>query len=385
MKTIMFFNIPSHGHTNPTLPIVKELIKRKYNIRYYSFDYVKEDIEKTGATYISLDEYLDEEAKVLASRTEMTLKDIVLTENIDDMIANDIATYHPTLLVTDSMCYWGKLIAQKYDIPMVVSTKTFAMNKSTRKYLRHSAAQIADVVVGMPKMALSLRKLKPLGYDVRNPMRLIGNDDETDTIVYTSLAFQPMSETFNEHYKFVGPSVDYREPSTEEKDKPLIYISLGSLVEKEPDTYHNIIEGLKDINADVIITTGHKASLSSFGPLPDNVKLYDFTDQMDVLSKADVFITHCGLGSVSEGLYMGVPLALYPKTVEERAVAKRTVDLRAGAMLDASSPRRVTVTVNQVLNNDIYKNSALNIRNEFIANGGAEAAVDFIESIIQRG
>ena len=35
---IVFFNIPAHGHTNPTLGVVKELIKNNHDVYYYSYE-----------------------------------------------------------------------------------------------------------------------------------------------------------------------------------------------------------------------------------------------------------------------------------------------------------------------------------------------------------
>jgi len=57
MSRIAFFCIPAHGHTNPTLEVVKELIRQGHEVRYYSYECMKEKIESTGAEYISCDEY----------------------------------------------------------------------------------------------------------------------------------------------------------------------------------------------------------------------------------------------------------------------------------------------------------------------------------------
>ena len=57
MSKIAFFGIPAHGHTNPTLEVVKELVRRGHEVRYYSYDSLKEKIEATGAEYISCDSY----------------------------------------------------------------------------------------------------------------------------------------------------------------------------------------------------------------------------------------------------------------------------------------------------------------------------------------
>lgn len=42
MSKIVFFCIPASGHTNPTLEVVKELIRRGHEVVYYSYDIMKE-------------------------------------------------------------------------------------------------------------------------------------------------------------------------------------------------------------------------------------------------------------------------------------------------------------------------------------------------------
>ena len=49
-----FFNIPGHGHVNPTLAIVKELVDRGETIDYYCTEEFRANIEKTGANFIPM-------------------------------------------------------------------------------------------------------------------------------------------------------------------------------------------------------------------------------------------------------------------------------------------------------------------------------------------
>ena len=37
MSKIVFFCIPAYGHTNPTIEVVRELVKRGNQVHYYSF------------------------------------------------------------------------------------------------------------------------------------------------------------------------------------------------------------------------------------------------------------------------------------------------------------------------------------------------------------
>ena len=58
MSRIVFFNIPAYGHTNPTIEVVKELVRRGNVVRYYSFNSFREKIESAGAEFVSCDTYL---------------------------------------------------------------------------------------------------------------------------------------------------------------------------------------------------------------------------------------------------------------------------------------------------------------------------------------
>ena len=44
MRKIVFFCIPAHGHTNPTLGVVRELVARGHEVVYYSYNALREKI-----------------------------------------------------------------------------------------------------------------------------------------------------------------------------------------------------------------------------------------------------------------------------------------------------------------------------------------------------
>ena len=57
MSRIAFFCIPAHGHTNPTLGVVRELISRGHEVRYYSYAPFRAAIEEAGAEFIPCDAF----------------------------------------------------------------------------------------------------------------------------------------------------------------------------------------------------------------------------------------------------------------------------------------------------------------------------------------
>ena len=386
MKKIAFFCIPAHGHTNPMLPVAAELVRRGNVVRFYSFDEFGEKIRATGAEFISCDSFLPELTKKEetslknVSTTEMTIQDIRITLSMNDFLDKEFKNFKPDVVYTDSVCFWGKLNAWKHNVPMVVSTSTFAFNQMSSGYMKNSPREMAGLIFGLPKISRELKKLEPYGYHVKNLFSLIQSDNNTDSVVYTSYRFQPYAESFSDHYTFVGPSVFSKVIPQKEKERPLIYISMGTVINDRPDFYGKCIAALKDLNVDVIISCGNAIDREKLGALPDNIKVYPYVDQLDVLSKADAFITHCGMNSVSESLYMATPMVLYPQTGEQNAVARRVTEIGAGSMLEDDSSEGIRASIQEILNNKAYGDAAAKCSADFRVCSGTAGAAEFIEN-----
>jgi len=391
---IMWFCIPAHGHTNPTLEVVRELKKRGHEIRYYSFEEFREKIEDTGACFVSCDAFLtpldreSERRMRKVSTTEMSVRAFEITAQMDGMLTGEIAGFRPDLIVSDSACFWGKLTAAKHGLPMVCSTTTFAFNRESAKYMQSSLRETADILLGMPRVSRAMQTLRPLGYTVKSPLDIVQNKNDTDTIVYTSERFQPCAESFDKtHYRFVGPSVKPMIPARKQ-GRPLVYVSLGTVINDRPDFYRHCIEAVRGENVELLISCGRAFDRASLGALPENATAENYVNQMETLARASLFITHCGMNSASEGLYMGVPELLFPLTGEQRAVARRVEEMGAGRLLTekaAASPERLRTAINCALTDERLRVSAWRMREDFLACPGPKGAADFIEEIGNRG
>ena len=381
---IAWFCIPAHGHTNPTLGIVKALTEAGHEVWYFSFEEFRNKVENAGAIFIGCDGYdFEMEDKGNADRvgkdkvyaTELLVSS---TLALDEMTSRLIEEVRPDIVVSDSVAFWGKLAAMKHGLPYVSSTTTFAFNKYSAKYMQESAWDIARMLVAMPRINKQLKRLRDKGYPVKSLLDIVQNDNDTNTIVYTSKYFQPCSETFSDRYHFIGPSIrPIIEPVKKTADK-LVYISMGT-VNQNRDFYRNCIHVLGQTDWQVIISMG--TNTEHYDSLPDNVQVYESVDQMAVLSVADAFITHCGMNSASEGLYFQVPLVLFPQTPEQNSVAKRVEELGAGVRLKSISEEDVLQALQQIIYEPGYKGNAVKISESFRACGGAEEARAFLEEI----
>ena len=191
MACIFFFSIPAHGHVNPTLPLVRELTTRSHRVIYYETEEFRAKIESAGAEFVSIEPYMppapaniDQIArKDFAAMIDMVTK---TTLGLDQKIAEDIKQEQPSVIIGDSVCFWGKLFAKKHGIPFVCSTTTFAFNQHTAQRMKKKPWEILRMITGMPRIEKSMQFLREHGYSVSSFIDVIGNDDKTDTIVYTS-------------------------------------------------------------------------------------------------------------------------------------------------------------------------------------------------------
>lgn len=88
-------------------------------------------------------------------------------------------------------------------------------------------------------------------------MSIIQNDNDTNTILYTSEMFQPMADTFSDKYVFEGSSVrglamkgaaprEAGQSRAEEvKRCPLVYVSLGTVLNNNVRFYQSCIDALR--------------------------------------------------------------------------------------------------------------------------------------------
>lgn len=392
MSKIVFFCIPAHGHTNPTLNVVKELIDRGHQVWYYSYEPFREKIESSGARFIPCDAY-DMEQKLTPEDGARIGKDLAFSTKIlvdttlalDDAILEDMKHLKPDCIVADSMAVWGKAIAIKLNIPFISSTTTFAFNQYSAKIMKQSFSQLFNMIISMPKINKDLKRLQDKGYPITNILSIIQNDNLTDTIVYTSKEFQPCADTFSDRYSFVGPSIRKTFREVKKEKEKLIYISLGTVNNMMTDFYKNCFKALENSDYQVIMSVGENIDIESLGDIPANFKVLPTVDQIAVLQKADVFLTHCGMNSVNEALYHEVPLVMFPQTPEQGGVARRVSDLEAGIYLNKNKPAEINQAIHTVITDPKYKKNAGIISESFKRCGGAGAAADAVLRVVKRG
>jgi len=205
-------------------------------------------------------------------------------------------------------------------------------------------------------------------------------------IIFIPKEFQPAVETFDDRYLFVGPSILPRHEAPDfpfdqlSSERPLLYISLGSIFTNQPEFYKQCFAAFADQPWQVVLSIGKHIDPTTLGPVPVNFLLSPYVPQLDILPRTRLFVTHAGTNSVMESMYFGVPMVLIPQQPEQQMHAQRVVDLGLGVMLDKGSVTASTLrdAVERVAHDEAYRERVQQMKQITREAGGYQRAVDAI-------
>jgi MGT family glycosyltransferase len=395
MAKTLYFNIPSTGHINPTLPVIAELVQRGEEVVYINAAEERARVASTGAQFIPYPPMPEAQQLFQAGASEINIarnsRDLVrVSNNLYPFALDIIAQETPDYIIYDSLASWGKLAAQKAKLPGIAFVTTFVLSPQNLPPMKHAALltmlwQLVQVMPSYLSDALQFR-LRHGIFPVFLLEAVMALGDMN--LVFTSKAFQPDGEAFDDNYKFVGVTLTPRPfdvdfPFDQLRDTKKVYISLGTLSKNET-FLRTCFEAFKDEPVQIILSAGKTMDLAILEPIPANFIVRNFVPQLDVLQRVDAFITHGGINSVQEGLIYGVPLVVVPQQLEQAAVALQVAKHRAGVALQTQPPYgRVAAdelqnAVRQVLSSTEYAANAKKLGQSLIDAGGVQRAVDEI-------
>ncbi|WP_271810377.1 macrolide family glycosyltransferase [Clostridium beijerinckii] len=399
MSKALFVNMLGHGHVNPTIGIVRELINRGEDVTYIAGEEFRDKIEKTGAKFIGHKNLFDLSSLITSSLNLETNEKLLNALNTFKEIIEEIFKLDEKFdyIIYDSSFILGEEVGRVLNIPTISSSSIFAINEKIIKSL-------LDLPISQ-KFKLKMEGAKPKikeilsshnyvdfvnglqeKYNIKFPSMVERSGKKGMlNIVYTSKYFQPYSESFDESYKFIGSSVIDRKESIDfdlsnNEDKKVIYISLGTIFNNSIEFYECCFKAFCNMNVKVIMSVGRKIDISIFKNIPSNFIVRNYVPQLEVLKYADVFITHGGMNSTNEGLYFNIPLILIPQSVDQPFVANRVAELGAGIVIekDRITPEALNKCVAEILSDDNFKLNSEKIGESLREAGGYKVGVDEI-------
>ena len=99
------------------------------------------------------------------------------------------------------------------------------------------------------------------------------------------------------------------------QSRPLVYLTLGTVVATD-EVLLPVIDGLAGMDVDVLVALGSAAG-RDLGPLPGNVHVEPFVNQVAVMRHADLVVHHGGSGTVLGALALNKPQVILPKGADQ--------------------------------------------------------------------
>ena len=167
--------------------------------------------------------------------------------------------------------------------------------------------------------------------------------------------------------------------------EPLIYASMGTLMNGRVDVFRTIVAGVaKHKGTQLVLSIGDQLNPEQIGPVPGNAIIVNQTPQLELLKRTSVCITHAGLNTVLESLVQGVPQVAIPITFDQPGVAARIVAKKTGVTMpfEKLTSDRLSTLLREVLSNAVYRENARKFQDVIAKTNGLSRAADLVEQAL---
>jgi MGT family glycosyltransferase len=393
-----FVSMPAAGHVTPTLPLVSELVRRGHRVSYATGESMIETVRAAGAEPVPAPFRMPDgpppgpaapgaEQPPVAPRVE------AFAESVEDtfpVLTERFAADPPAALCGDAMSPVTSLVAQRLGIPHASLNPSFASNEhfSLRRDVMNAspnAATFETAFRAVGERIAAFASAEGLRFDATEGFSCPGDLN----VVFIPREFQPAGDTFDGSFVFCGPSVAGRTAAEDawrprDPDTPVLLVSLGTVFNDRPDFFRTCADAFSGDDRQVVMAIGARTDPADLGTLPDNVEAHRHVPQVQVLTHAEAFVTHNGMNSTMEALYLGVPQVGVPQMPEQEANARRVEEIGCGRRLDPLTVDAASLrsAVDAVAGDARVRDAVGAMSRRLRATDGAATGADALEALV---
>ncbi len=383
MARVGILNSGLHGHLRPASRLGRVLAARGHAVVAWAPEEVRGVVEKGGVEVRPHGAILEAEPirNVMLGAAIAATRAVEEVEPVIDRLHRD----RIDLVVYDCMFPAGRLAAEWLGLPRVCSFPLFppgpgqvAGPEAARGSADVAASDELMQVLHNSREKLGLRWGVELG-----SLREIAENPGDLNIVYTTPDVVGAAPP-DAGWRFVGPLLDPVEAPLggERNAPPLVYVALGTLFSNQPAVFRAALDGLADVDVQVLVGTGGRLTAEDLEPVPANATVEPWPDGSVVLRDAAVAVTHGGIGAVHEALAAAVPMLCLPQGADQWSWARRIADLGVGRVLTAPTPESIRDAVTGLLRDENARRRAVELAAHLAAYPGAAIAADAVESLL---
>ncbi len=319
--------------------MIRGLVGAGYRVSYLMGDAFRDAVQSTGADFLEYDSVfprLGGASKRNGPETwpadQLDVRDLgplgglaLFSRDAAKMLAvlkKLLETDRPDLVLHDTGAPVAGFSAEKLGIPAITLEAAFAFWDGAEQELLQ---QMGGVDLADPRVAelraAQRRMLGEYGLEAWSE-RFSFDSRPKKSLLFIPEALQPQPEKLDRCvYHFAGVAISTSQSElawAAPAGKKLMLISLGSIVTQNAPFYRACMEAFGGpAEWHVVLQIGPLTTVEELGEIPANVEVHHWLPQVAILKRADVFLTHAGMGGSREGLALGVPMIAAPQAVDQ--------------------------------------------------------------------
>ncbi|MFD7904529.1 macrolide family glycosyltransferase [Kitasatospora sp. NPDC059747] len=389
---ILMASVPAHGHVNPSLAVISGLVARGHRVSYVNDPSFREVVESTGARFVPYPTKLP-----LADDPEGWVEDPVAIQELflDDALAmhavllDVFADDVPDLVLCDIAGFAGRAFGERLGVPVVQLSPSMVGWEGFEEDLAEALAAVREGAGGAEHYRRFAGWLAEAGAVERDVDAFKNRPSRAVALI--PRAMQPNADRVDEQrVSFVGPCFGDRAHQGEwhrpEGAQKVLLVSLGSAFTHRPAFYRACVEAFGDLPGwHTVLQVGAHTDLAELGEVPATVEVHRWVPQLSVLSQADAFVTHAGMGGSSEGLFHGVPMIAVPQAADQFGNADALVGLGVARRIDTAEATAEALrgALLELVGDPAVAERLAVLAAAGRAEGGTARAVDLIEAEIR--
>ncbi len=379
-KVIVFFGVPLRSVQGVLVPIVKNLALSGHKIINYNMsNFEIEGDNIINKHFPSLDDYLFKSIDEEISYYRYSIGLLEFADQLADFLKSEVYRVQPGLVLHSHLAVWGKLIAERFNIPSVSLFSTFYFEKEmfVTKTIRKQASNNFIDAINLLAKAKDLFEKFGLRRDP-NIWDFLANREKLNILFILDI-FQEERRTLDKSFRYVGfPTKKNLLPQKEQ----LIYVSFGTIFNKSANALNICIKTLSKLPFSSIVVSGN-ISTSDLEE-SSNVSITQFANQISILGRAKLFISRGGMASVHESIYNLTPLIIIPITVEQKVIGRIVEKYGLGiCILENLTKKRLESAILTILDNiSQYENNLRSIMKNVRSSNSERDALALIEEYL---
>ena len=417
---IGFVSMPLSGHLNPMTALARRLQSRGNEVVFFGVPDVEPFARAAGLDFVPYGEAeypVGSIDKVYSSVATMRGFEVVrhscmdlnpdLTRVTFDYLAEKLITTGVEALVIDAVHFFVELVPLSMSIPYIQIWNVLHVDFSGATPACLFSSPLDRSPEGLKRNAENLRKLDAIfgplaqvarSYAEKAGLKIDWNDPAATVSKLAVLTQTPKEFDFPgipwpAQFHYAGPFHDDEGrgpvpfPWEQLTGKPLVYASLGTLVNGLNDVYRHILKAVEPLEGvQVVLSVGKNIRPENLGRIPANAIVVPSAPQIELLKRAALCITHAGLNTVLESLAHGVPMLAIPIGYDQPGTAARIAHHGVGEFmeLDELTTERLRGLIEKVLQDPSYRERAGYFRKVISKTRGLDVAADIIEQTFQK-